>query len=121
MTHIGQGGMADDWWQAAPGKIAAPPILSWESGAKKCGDLSGIGLYTVIGRDWGRMAALEVSSQESHLASLAGHLFVSLESASQLVSAGVCLCPVSRHLHVSSWPQVIWVGKWSQTFMNGQS
>ena len=42
MAHIGQGGMADDWWQSAPGKIAAPPILSWESGAKKCGDFSGI-------------------------------------------------------------------------------
>ena len=34
VAHIGQGGMADDWWQPAPGKIAAPPILSWESGAK---------------------------------------------------------------------------------------
>ena len=42
VTHIGQGGMADDWWQSVSGKIAAPPILSWESGAKKCGDLSGI-------------------------------------------------------------------------------
>ena len=43
MAHIGQGGMADDWWQSAPGKIAAPPIFSWESGAKKkCSDLSGI-------------------------------------------------------------------------------
>ena len=34
MTHIGQGGMVDDWWQSAPGKIEAPLILSWESGAK---------------------------------------------------------------------------------------
>ena len=34
--------MVDDWWQSTPGKIAAPPILSWESGAKACGDLSGI-------------------------------------------------------------------------------
>ena len=42
VTHIGQGGMADDWWQSVSGKIAAPPILSWESGAKQCGDLSGI-------------------------------------------------------------------------------
>ena len=60
------------------------------------------------------MAAREVSSQESHLASLAGHPvpFVSLESARQLVSAGVCLWPVGRHLQVASWPQVIWVGKW---------
>ena len=46
MAHIGKGGMADDWWQSAPGKIAAPPILSWESGAKKCGDLSGI--YRIV-------------------------------------------------------------------------
>ena len=45
VAHIGQGGMADDWWQSAPGKIAAPPILNWESGAKKCGDLSGMSLY----------------------------------------------------------------------------
>ena len=22
VTHIGQGGMVDDWWQSAPGKIA---------------------------------------------------------------------------------------------------
>ena len=42
VAHIGQGGMANDWWQSAPGKISAPLILSWESGAKKCGDLSGI-------------------------------------------------------------------------------
>ena len=34
VAHIGQGGMADDWWQSAPGNIAAPPILSWESGAE---------------------------------------------------------------------------------------
>ena len=26
--------MVDDWWQSAPGKIEAPLILSWESGAK---------------------------------------------------------------------------------------
>ena len=25
VAHIAQGGMADDWWQSAPGKIAAPP------------------------------------------------------------------------------------------------
>ena len=42
VAHIGQGGMADDWCQSAPGKIAAPPILSWKPGAKQCGDLSGI-------------------------------------------------------------------------------
>ena len=36
--------MVDDWWQSAPGKIAAPPTLSWESGAKKCGDLSDISI-----------------------------------------------------------------------------
>ena len=48
MAHIAQGGMADDWWESAPGKIAAPPVLSWESGAKNCGDLSGI--YTVCVR-----------------------------------------------------------------------
>ena len=30
----------------------------------------------------------------------------------QLVSAEVCLWPGGRHLQVSSWPQVIWVGKW---------
>ena len=30
MTHIGQGGMVDDWWQSTPGKIAAPPTLRWE-------------------------------------------------------------------------------------------
>ena len=35
MAHIGQGGMVDDWWESTPGKIAAPQILSWESGAKK--------------------------------------------------------------------------------------
>ena len=45
VAHIGQRGVADDWWQTAPGKIAAPPILSCESGAKECGDLSSIGLY----------------------------------------------------------------------------
>ena len=46
VTHIGHGGMADDWgsttnahktnadWcQSAPGRVAAPLILSWESGA----------------------------------------------------------------------------------------
>ena len=27
-----QGGMVDDWWQSAPGKIAAPPTLIWEWG-----------------------------------------------------------------------------------------
>ena len=42
VTHIGQDGMVHDWWQSAAGKIPAPPILSWESGAKQCGDLSGI-------------------------------------------------------------------------------
>ena len=41
-----------------------------------------------------------------------GHPFVSIESACQLVSAEVCLWPGGRHLQVSSWPQVIWVGKW---------
>ena len=35
VTHIGQGGMVDDRWQSAPGKITA-----WESGVKKCGYLS---------------------------------------------------------------------------------
>ena len=35
---------------------------------------------------------------------LAPHPFVSLESAGQLVSAGVCTWPVGRHLHVASWP-----------------
>ena len=29
-----QGEMVDDWWQPAPGKIAAPPTLRWESGGK---------------------------------------------------------------------------------------
>ena len=53
VAHIGQGGMADDWWQSAPGKIAAPPILSWGSGAKKCGDLSGIyGIYLKLKYMW---------------------------------------------------------------------
>ena len=33
VAHI-EGGMADDGWQSAPGKMATPPILSWESGAK---------------------------------------------------------------------------------------
>ena len=32
MTHIGHGGVVDDWWQPAPGKITAPPTLRWESG-----------------------------------------------------------------------------------------
>ena len=42
VTTIGQGGMVDDWWQSAPGKIAAPPTLRWESGGGgKCGYLSG--------------------------------------------------------------------------------
>ena len=55
MTHIGQGGMVDDWWQSAPGKIAEPLILSWETGTKKCGDLCELGIwdngiYTVHGR-----------------------------------------------------------------------
>ena len=31
-THVGQGGMVDEWWQSAPGKIVAPPTLRWESG-----------------------------------------------------------------------------------------
>ena len=31
VTHIGQGGVVDDWWRSAPGKIAAPPTLRWES------------------------------------------------------------------------------------------
>ena len=34
VTHIGQGEMVDDWWQCAPGKMAAPPTLRWESGGK---------------------------------------------------------------------------------------
>ena len=34
MTDTGQGGMVDDWWQSAPGKIASPPTLRWESGGK---------------------------------------------------------------------------------------
>ena len=42
MAHIDQGGMVDDWWQSAPGKIAAPPTLRWESGGKKCGYLFGV-------------------------------------------------------------------------------
>ena len=33
-------GMVDEWWQSAPGKIAAPPTLNWESGGKKCSCLS---------------------------------------------------------------------------------
>ena len=37
VTHIDQGGMVDDWWQSAPGKITAPPTLRWESGGKKQG------------------------------------------------------------------------------------
>ena len=37
-----KGGMVDDWWQSAPGKTATPPALRWESGGKKCGDLSRI-------------------------------------------------------------------------------
>ena len=41
VTQLGQGGMVDDWWQSAPGKIAAPPPLRWESGGKKSGYLSG--------------------------------------------------------------------------------
>ena len=41
VTHIGQGGMVDGWWQSAPGKITAPPTLRWEPGGKKCGYLSG--------------------------------------------------------------------------------
>ena len=41
VTHIGQGGMVDGWWQSATGKIAAPPTLRRESGVKKCGYLSG--------------------------------------------------------------------------------
>ena len=32
MTHMGQGGMVDDRWQSAPGKIGAPPTLRWGSG-----------------------------------------------------------------------------------------
>ena len=31
VPHIGQDGMVDDWWQSAPGKIAAPPTLRWKS------------------------------------------------------------------------------------------
>ena len=78
MTHIGQGGMADDWWQTAPGKIAAPPILSWESGAKKRGDLSGIGLYGNIYRQ-GLGAHGCTGGQHSGITpvSLTGHPFVS--------------------------------------------
>ena len=34
VTGIGQGGMVDDWWQSAPGKIAALPTLRWEYGWK---------------------------------------------------------------------------------------
>ena len=26
--------MVDDWWQSAPGKIAAHPTLRWESGGE---------------------------------------------------------------------------------------
>ena len=45
VTHIGQCGMVDDWWQSAPGKITTSMTLRWESGGKKRGYLSGI--YTV--------------------------------------------------------------------------
>ena len=38
VTHIGQGGMVDGWWQSAPRQIAAPLTLRWE----KWGYLSGI-------------------------------------------------------------------------------
>ena len=41
-SNIGQGGMADDWWQSAPEKNAAPPFFRWKSAGKKCGDLSDI-------------------------------------------------------------------------------
>ena len=37
VLHIGQGGMVDDWWQSAPGKIAAPPTLRWESDTHRGG------------------------------------------------------------------------------------
>ena len=41
--------MVDDWWQSAPGKIAAPPISIWESGGGgKFGYLSGI-FYSILG------------------------------------------------------------------------
>ena len=48
MTHIGQGGMVDDWWQSTPGKIAEPPTLRWKSGGRKCGYLSGIRYLQLI-------------------------------------------------------------------------
>ena len=49
VTHIGQDGMVDDWWQSAPGKIAAPPTLRWESGGGECDYLCGkYGIHVYI-------------------------------------------------------------------------
>ena len=41
--------MVDDWWQSAPGKIAAPPTLRWESGG---GSVVIFPVYTVLPFDW---------------------------------------------------------------------
>ena len=58
VSHIGQGEMVDDWWQSAPGKIAAPLNLTWVSEWKKCVYLSDIyrnlsetsGIYAYLSR-----------------------------------------------------------------------
>ena len=41
MKSIARSSLIMDW-QCAPGKTATPPTLRWESGLKKCGDLSEI-------------------------------------------------------------------------------
>ena len=88
-----------------------------------------------LGNDW----AVSIIQQSGITpGDLAPHPFVSLESASQLVSAGVGLWPVGQHLYVASWPpptrgQLAATYTWpvghrlygwvngSHTFMNGQS
>ena len=37
--------MVDDWWQSAPGKVAAPPTLRWECGG---GGAAIFPVYTVL-------------------------------------------------------------------------
>ena len=48
VTHIGQGGMVDDWWQSAPGKITTPPTLIWESGGGGSVAIFSVNSVTII-------------------------------------------------------------------------
>ena len=70
-----------------------------------------------LGNDWG-VSIIQQSGITP--GDLAPHPFVSLESPVSWLAlesdcgqlASTCMWPVGRHLHVASWPQVIWVGKW---------